>query len=160
MSKDSRFIGISSTWSWACRPRDRCPRWAIYIPGYPVAEEVLLLLEDLPRRPPVVPDGNNHRVHPSARNHQIQSCHSLICRHSQPGFDGQRAFLTFFPYLDSILFVDFQYLFFFSFLVILLFFYRMFVNNLVFISLFLRLKIQRIMQNFDDRMNSNDLGTN
>ena len=125
MSKDSRFIGISSTWSWACRPRDRCPRWAIYIPGYPVAEEVLLLLEDLPRRPPVVPDGNNHRVHPSARNHQIQSCHSLICHHSQPGFDGQRVFLTLFPTLTQTFSLIFNiFLLFFFLLTILPFFYR------------------------------------
>lgn len=57
---------MRSTWSWACRPRDRCPRSAIYTPGYPAVEEGPSLLEDLPRRPPVVPDGN--RTHPSAGN--------------------------------------------------------------------------------------------
>lgn len=158
MSKDSRFIVISSTWSWACRPRDRCPRWAIYIPGYPVAEEVLLLLEDLPRRPPVVPDGNNHRVHPSARNHQIQSCHSLICRHSQPGFDGQRVFLTSFPTLTQIFSLIFNIFLFFTFH---FFFFFPFNNPPIFLSKkLLRLESQRIMQNFDDRMNLNNLRIN
>lgn len=59
---------MRSTWSWACRPRDRCPRSATYTPGYPAVEEGPSLLGDLPRRPPVVPDGNNHRAHPSAGN--------------------------------------------------------------------------------------------
>lgn len=73
----AKGIEIFSTWSWACRPPDRCPRSAIYIPGYPSAGEVLSLLEGLPRRPPVVPDGNNQRKHPSARNHQTPvSCPS------------------------------------------------------------------------------------
>lgn len=86
MGKDSRFIRAFSTWSWACRPRDRCPRWVIYIPGYLLAGEVLSLLEDLPRRPPVVPDGNNHLAHPSARNHQIPSCCSPFRRHFSARF--------------------------------------------------------------------------
>lgn len=59
---------MRSTWSWACRPRDRCPRSATYTPGYPAVEEGPSLLGGLPRRPPVVPDGNNHRAHPSAGN--------------------------------------------------------------------------------------------
>lgn len=67
------------TWSWACRPRDRCPRSATYTPGYPAAEEGPSLPEDLPRRPPVVPDGNNHWAHPSAGN-QIIPCHAVISR--------------------------------------------------------------------------------
>lgn len=76
---DRRPSGIKeimrSTWSWACRPRDRCPRLAIYTPGYPAVEEGPWLLGDLPRRPPVVPDGNNHRAHPSVRNQM--SCHAV-----------------------------------------------------------------------------------
>lgn len=64
---------IRSTWSWACRPRDRCPRLAIYTPGYPAVEEGPSLLGGLPRRPPVVPDGN--RAHPSVRNQM--SCHAV-----------------------------------------------------------------------------------
>lgn len=68
---------MRSTWSWACRPRDRCPRSATYTPGYPAAEVGLSLLGDLLRRPPVVPDGNNHRAHPSAGN-QIR-CPVMPC---------------------------------------------------------------------------------
>lgn len=64
---------MRSTWSWACRPRDRCPRLAIYTPGYPAVEEGPSLLGDLLRRPPVVPDG--HRAHPSVRNQM--SCHAV-----------------------------------------------------------------------------------
>lgn len=59
---------MRSTWSWACRTRDRCPRSVTYTPGYPAAEVGPSLPEDLPRRPPVVPDGNNHRAHSSAGN--------------------------------------------------------------------------------------------
>lgn len=66
---------MRSTWSWACRPRDRCPRSATYTPGYPAVEEGPSLLGGLPRRPPVVPDGNNHRAHPSAGNQM--SCHAV-----------------------------------------------------------------------------------
>lgn len=66
---------MRSTWSWACRPRDRCPRSATYTPGYPAVAEGPSLLEDLPRRPPVVPDGNNHRARPSAGNQM--SCHAV-----------------------------------------------------------------------------------
>lgn len=74
---DRRPSGVKeimrSTWSWACRPRDRCPRSAIYTPGYPAVEEGPSLPMGLPRRPPVVPDGN--RAHPSARNQM--SCHAV-----------------------------------------------------------------------------------
>lgn len=68
---------MRSTWSWACRPRDRCPHSVTYTPGYPAVEEGPSLPGGLPRRPPVVPDGNNHRAHSSAGNQM--SCHATSC---------------------------------------------------------------------------------